>query len=198
MKDYVFDKIRTLGFYGVMHYGEEHRFNDDIFNTKDNLYKYRISKIQIFLGEKDLIYGLQTFFKNSKGEEIAGARGFDINIINLKKLIIKTLEIKPNDFLCKLNVWVGDDYITKLRFCTKKGKELIVGNDDGEDKIISVLNDNKDHIILSLFGAYRNYLDIISCKYMPLIDYLEPLQGYIELKKKLKYEDFKRKTLEKS
>ena len=50
---------------------------------------------------------------------------------------------------------MGDDDIRKLKLGTKKGKELIVGLDDGEDRIISSINSNKDNIILSLSGGYR-------------------------------------------
>ena len=194
MKERVADKIKSIGVYGVMHYGETQRFYDDNFSTKENLYQYRISKIKVFLGEKDLILGLQTFYKNLKGEEVAGAMGKDKDV---KELDIKTLEIAPNDFLCNLNIWTGDDYITKLKFGTKKGKELIVGTEGGDDKIISVINNNKDHIILSLFGGYRKSLELLSCKYVPIIDYLGPTMGYFELKRKLKHEDFKKKTTEK-
>ena len=193
MKDRVVNKIKSIGVYGVLHYNETLRFNDDQFSEKENIYQYRISKIKVFLGEKDLILGLQTFYKNMKGEEIAGAEGRDKNI---KELDIKTLEIAPNDFLCNLRIFVGDDYITKLKFGTKKGKELEVGTDDGEDRIISVINDNKDHIILSLFGGYRKSLELLSCKYLPIKEYLGPTIGYFELKKKLKHEDFKKKIEE--
>ena len=92
---------------------------------------------------------------------------------------------------------MGDDDIRKLKLGTKKGKELIVGLDDGEDRIISSINSNKDNIILSLSGGYRKTLELVSCKYVPLTDYLGPTLGYFELKKKLKHEDFKKKVLEK-
>ena len=194
MKERVVSKIKQIGVYGILHYGETQRFDDDKFATKDNLYQYRISKIKIFLGENNCLLGFQTFYKNLKGQEIAGSEGRDKNI---KELDIKTLEIPANDFLCNLNVWVGDDDIRKLKLGTKKGKELIVGLDDGEDRIISSINSNKDNIILSLSGGYRKTLELVSCKYVPLTDYLGPTLGYFELKKKLKHEDFKKKVLEK-
>ena len=195
MKDRVVEKIKSIGLYGVIHYGETQRFYDYNFSTKENLYKYRISKIRVFMGEKNTILGLQTFFKNLSGEEIAGAEGRDKSV---KELDIKTLEIPANDFLCNLKIFVGDDFITKLIFITKKGKELAVGNDEGEDRIVSQINADKDKIILSLFGGYKkNMLQAISCKYLPITDYLGPTMGYFELKKKLKHEDFKQKILDK-
>ena len=58
MKDRVVEKIKSIGVYGVLHYEKTKRFYDDKFSTKENLYKYRISKIKVFLGEKDAILGL--------------------------------------------------------------------------------------------------------------------------------------------
>ena len=194
MKARVADKIKSIGVYGVYHYGETVRFNDDKFSTKDNLYQFRISKIKIFLGEKNLILGIQVVYKNLKGEEIIGAEGRDKNI---KELDIKILEIPANDFLCYLDIFVGDDYITKLVFETKKGKKLSVGVDEGDDKIISQLNEKKENIILSFFGGYRKSLELLSCKYVPINEYLGPTIGYFELKKKLKHEEFKQKVLSK-
>ena len=185
MKARVAEKIKSIAVYGVLHFGEETRFDDDKFSTKDNLYQYRISKIKIFLGEKNLILGIQVIYKNLKGEEIMGAEGRNKNI---KELDIQTLEIAPNDFLCYLDIFVGDDYITKLVFETKKGKRLSVGVDEGDDKIIRELNEKKDNIILSFFGGYRKSLEFLCCKYLPINEYLGPTMGYFELKKKLKHE----------
>ena len=113
-----------------------------------------------------------------------------------KELDIKILDIPPNDFLCNLNIWANDDYITKLRFGTKKGKELIVGIDCGEDKIISHINGNKNNIILSLFGGYRKNLEILGLKYIDIKEYLEATIGFFQLKKMLKHEDFKKKVMD--
>jgi hypothetical protein len=192
MKARVAEKVKATGVYGVLHYGETQRFYDDKFSSKDNLYQYRISKIKIFLGEKNLILGIQVVYKNLKGEEILGAEGRDKSI---KELDIKILEIPPNDFLCYLDIFVAEDYITKLVFETKKGKKLSVGTEDGEDKIISQLNEGKKNIILSFFGGYRKSLELLCCKYLPINEYLGPTTGYFELKKKLKHEDFKNKIL---
>ena len=51
-------------------------------------------------------------------------------------------------------------------------------------------------IILSLFGGYRKSLELLSCKYVPINEYLGPTMGYFELKKMLKHEDFKKKIME--
>ena len=75
-------------------------FNDSEYFTKDNLFKYRLSKIKFFIGEKngkELILGLQAFYINRIGEEISNNEARDKTI---KELYIKTLQIPPNDYIC--------------------------------------------------------------------------------------------------
>ena len=192
MKDKVIEEIKGIGVYGVLHYNETKRFCDEKYVEKENIYQYRMSKIKVFLNENGNIQGLQAFYKNLNGEEEAGAEGRDNTI---KEYDIQTLEIPANDFLCNIPIFVGVDYITKLKFVTKKGKELEVGTNDGEDRTCSILNENKDKIVLCLSGGYRDKLELISCKYIPIKKYLGPTSGFFELKKKLKNSDFK-KTVE--
>ena len=192
MKDKIFEEIKGIGTYGILHYNETKRFYDEKYAEKQNIYQYRMSKIKVFLNENGNILGLQAFYKNLNGEEEAGAEGRDNTI---KEYDIKILEIPANDFLCNIHIFVGTDYITKLKFVTKKGKELEVGTDDGEDRTCSQLNGDKDKIVLCLSGGYRDKLELISCKYIPIKKYLGPTSGFFELKKKLKNSDFK-KTVE--
>ena len=192
MKDKIIEEIKGIGVYGVLHYNETKRFYDEKYAEKENIYQYRMSKIKVYLNESGNILGLQAFYKNLNGEEEAGAEGRDNTI---KEYDIQTLEIPANDFLCNIHIFVGTDYITKLKFVTKKGKELEVGTNDGEDRTCSILNENKDKIVLCLSGGYRDKLELISCKYIPIKKYLGPTSGFFELKKKLKNSDFK-KTVE--
>ena len=67
------------------------------------------------------------------------------------------MEIPDNDFLFYVNIYVLNYFITKLIFVTKKGRELIVGNEEGEEKF---------NIILGFMGGYRNCLELISCTYI--------------------------------
>ena len=185
-------KIESIGLYGTIHYGITQRFYDGEFSKKENLYKYKISKIKVYLGENNNILGIQTIFRNSKREEVAGVEGRDqtANVIDTK-----IMEIEQYDFLSKLKIFVEDDYITKLVFITNKGKELSVGTEEGEDRIVSSLN-NSTNIILSFFGGYsQNHLQAISCRYMHISDYLAPINKYVELKKKISNESFKQKIL---
>ena len=189
MKDKIFEEIKGIGTYGILHYNETKRFYDEKYAEKQNIYQYRMSKIKVFLNENGNILGLQAFYKNLNGEEEAGAEGRDNTI---KEYDIKILEIPANDFLCNIHIFVGTDYITKLKFVTKKGKELEVGTDDGEDRTCSQLNGDKDKIVLCLSGGYRDKLELISCKYIPFNKYLGPTRGFFELRIKLKKDEFKK------
>ena len=137
MKDKIIDEIKGIGVYGVLHYNETKRFYDEKYVEKENIYQYRISKIKVFLNENGNILGLQAFYKNLNGEEEAGAEGRDNTI---KEYDIQTLEIPANDFLCNIHIFVGVDYITKLKFVTKKGKELEVGTNEFFNRNIFATN----------------------------------------------------------
>ena len=192
MKEKDFTKIERIGLHGVILYGITQRFYDDEFSKKENLYKYKISRIKVYLGENNNILGIQTIFRNSKREEVAGVEGRDQTA---KVIDTKILEIEQYDFLSKFKIFVGNDYITKLVFITNKGKELSVGTEEGEEKIVDSLNNNTN-IILSFFGGYcQNHLQAIGCRYMNISDYLAPINKHVELKKKISNESFKQKIL---
>ena len=186
MKERIIDKIKYIPQYGNILRKKTKFFNDCKFIEKENLYKYRLSKISIFKGENNSILGIQSFYSNMQNEEIAGEKIF-INSILLDTI---NFEIPPNDFLCNINLCVGDDYITKIKFGTQKGKEIEVG-EGGEFKKISCLNKTKDNIILILYGGYTNQFQSIGCKYINKNDYFGNVYGYFELRKKLKNENFK-------
>ena len=188
MKDEIFKEIGRIGIFGVIDYYETKRFDDKNFASKENIYQYRISKIKVYLNKNGNILGLQAFYNNLNGEEVAGNEGRDNSI---KEYATKTLEIPSNDFLCNMHIFGGDDYITKLKFVTKKGKELVVGTDEGKYKPVEILNKNKDKVILYLYGGYNDKLQAISCKYLPCNKYLRPTLGFFELRKKLKNKNFK-------
>ena len=189
MKEKIIEKIKYIPIIGYVPLKELKKFDDNKFSQKENIYQYRLSKIKIFKGENNSIIGIHSFFKNSKNEEIPGEEGYNKEANILETI---TLEITPNDYLSNMNVWLDDDYhITKLKFGTKKGKELIVG-DGGEEKIISCLNKDNKNIILCLYGGYKEQLLCISCRYINNKDYFGYINGYFELKIKLKNETFKK------
>ena len=190
MKEKISEKIKSIGLCGIMHYNETKLYNDFKFASLEYLYKYRLSKIKIFLDENDIILGFQAFYKNSKNEELPGEEVYNHSI---KEKEIKTFEIPGNDYLCNLNVWVGDDHITKLKFATKKGKEIVVGINKGEDISINIINVNTKNIILCLTGGYQKRLELIGCRYLNIDEYFLNSNGFFELHKKLKHEDYKEK-----
>jgi len=191
MKEKIFDEIKQTAFFGTVFPDEIKRFDDKDYFSKENLFQNRLSKIKVFVGDKngkELILGLQTFYTNVNGKETANEEARDKSE---KELDIKILEIPPNDYICNFDLRRGDDRITQLKFTTKKGKEFIVGSDEGEEMKVDFINDNKDYMILYLFGGYRKCLECIAAGYIPLKSYLGGTMGYFELKRKVKDEKFK-------
>ena len=192
MKKKILDDIKNIAFFGTVYPDEIKRFDDSHYFNEENLFHYRLSKIKAFIGEKngkELILGLQTFYTDLNGKEIANAEARDKAE---KELDIKVLEIAPNDYICHFYIRAGDDRITQLKFVTRKGKEFIIGSDEGEDKVVEYINDNNDFIVLYFFGGYRKCLEAISAGYIPLKSYLGNTAGYFQLKRKMKEESFRK------
>ena len=190
MKEKIFKDIKCTDYYGILYPEQTKRFNDSKYFTKENLFKYRLSKIKFFLGEKngkESILGLQTFYTNANGKEIANNEERDKEE---KELDIKIFEIPANDYICNFFLKTGDDCITQIKLQTKKGKTFIVGINEGEDKLID-FKDDKDNVILYFFGGYRKCLEVLAVGYIPIKSYLGYTRGYFELKIKLKDKKFK-------
>ena len=191
MKERIISKIKSIPFYGIYDYTLTKKLFDDNFSSKENAFQYSISKIQIYLGEKNKILGIQTFYKDLKRNEFPGQLIFNKS---LKELKIFQFDIPPNDFLCYMNIYkIDSEGIKRLKFATKKGKEFEVG-EGGEDAKISGLNDNKKNIILSISGGYSSQLDLINCRYINMNDYFGNILGYFELRIKMKNEEFRNKV----
>ena len=191
MKEHILEKIKSIPFYGICDFNLTKKLYDDNFSSKENAFQYRLSKIHFYIGEKNKILGIQSFYKNLKRIEFPGKLIFNESI---KELKILQFEIPPNDFLCYMNIYKTDsEGIKRLKFETKKGKEIEVG-EGGEDSKISNLNDKKENVILSISGGYSTQLDIISCRYIKMNDYFGNILGYFELRIKLKNEVFKKKV----
>ena len=191
MKVKIFNEIEETAFFGTVFNEETKFFKDSNYFSLENLFKYKLSKIKFFLGEKngkELILGLQTFYTTSNGKEIANEEYRDKNE---KELNIKTLKIHPGDYICNFELRRGDDRITQIKFTTKKGIEFVVGSDEGEEMKVDFINDNKDFVILYLHGGYRKCLECISAGYIPVKSYLGDTLGYFELKMRVKDEKFK-------
>lgn len=192
------EEIRDTPFFGVVYPEEIKRFDDKKYCNKENLFQNRLSQIKFFVGEKngkETILGLQTYYTNVNGKEIANEEARDKTE---KEIDIKILKIPSNDYIRNFFLWVGDDRITKIKLVTKKGTVLQVGSDEGEEKIIDDLNGNdKDFIILYFFGGYRKCLEAIAAGFIPLKTYLGTTRGYFELKRKIKDPKFMKALQEK-
>ena len=195
--DEIADKIKLTAFFGtIFPNAEQKRFDDTNYFNRENIFHYRLSKIRFFLGEKDnkpVIQGLQTYFKDFYGKEFVSEEARDATE---KELDIKDLDIPSNDFICNFHLRIGNERVTQIKLKTIKGKEFVVGSDEGEEKIVDHINDNKDHMILFFFGAYRKCLEAIAAGYIKIKIYLAPTIGFFELRKKYKNKFFKQKIEE--
>ena len=186
MKESIAEKIKATPLIGIINFNQTKRFYDDNFSTKENMFQFSLSKILIFIGEKNKILGIRSFYKNLKKEEKEGQIGYNdaLKVINIIKF-----EIPSNDHLCCLYIFTSDKGIEQLKFLTKKGKELTVG-EGGQNIIKNYIND-KENIILSISGGYSDQLDILRFRYIKISDYFGHTLGYFELRIKMKNEKFK-------
>ena len=150
--DEISDKIRCTAFFGtIFPNAEQKRFDDTNYFNRENIFHYRLSKIRFFLGEKDnrpIILGLQTFFKDFYGKEFISEEARDDSE---KEIDIKDLDIPSNDYICNFHLRVGSERITQIRLKTIKGKEFIVGSDEGDEKVLDYINDTNEYMILFFF-----------------------------------------------
>ena len=186
MKESIAEKIKATPLIGIINFNQTKRFYDDNFSTKENMFQFSLSKILIFIGEKNKILGIRSFYKNLKKEEKEGQIGYNdaLKVINIIKF-----EIPSNDYLCCLYIFTSDKGIEQLKFLTKKGKELTVA-EGGQNIIKNYIND-KENIILSISGGYSDQLDVLRFKYIKISDYFGHTLGYFELRIKMKNEKFK-------
>jgi len=186
MKESIAEKIKATPLIGIINFNQTKRFYDDNFSTKENMFQFSLSKILIFIGEKNKILGIRSFYKNLKKEEKEGQIGYNdaLKVINIIKF-----EIPSNDHLCCLYIFTSDKGIEQLKFLTKKGKELTVA-EGGQNIIKNYIND-KENIILSISGGYSDQLDVLRFKYIKISDYFGHTLGYFELRIKMKNEKFK-------
>ena len=191
MVDKIIEHISNTSIFGVIYPDEIKRFDDSHYASKEKLFQYRLSEIKFFLGErngKESILGLQTTYTKITGEKIVNEEARDKVE---KELDIKIFEIPSNDYICNFFLKVGDDRITQIKLVTKKGKEFVVGCEEGEERIVDFINNNKNYMILAFFGGYRKVLEALGAYYIPIKEYLGNSRGYFELKRKMKKKDFK-------
>ena len=189
MSNYLIKKIKKTLFYGTVKEGETRRFDEINYFNNENFYEYRLSKIKIFLGNKDgreLLLGIQTFYTNTKGKEFANEENRDSFT---KVSEIKEFEIPKNDYITNFYLRTEDSKINQIKLITKKGKEFIAGSSFGIERI-ERMNEDKNNRVLYFYGGYRKNLEALGVGYIPVRFYASKILGYLFLRKKLKIKKF--------
>lgn len=168
------------------------------FNDKEFLQhflNYKLQKIKIWYGnkgDKTVIGGIQTFYKNKFTGEIktSGENKGTEGIENVDEL-----EINSNEFIIKQFIRF-DTEIVQLGYETNKGNKILVGTDSVGEDMTNALSDINDgnHIIVTIHGNYRNCLEGIGCGFINKKEYILSLYiGYFQLRYKIKKnEEFKK------
>ena len=181
----IFDKILYTHEYGTF-FADAKIFDGCNFYTKENILNYRLSKIKFFVKNKDskeIILGLQTTYIDNEGKEICIEESRDKTE---KEFEIRTLEIPLNDYICHFFVKLDFNCVlSQIKLITNKGREIIVGNEEGEERFVH-LNNNKDYMVLGFSGGYRKCLEAFGVFYIKFEDYFGNIRGFFELRKKLK------------
>ena len=138
-------------------------FDDD--NEENSLIKNKIINIIIYtkiIDEKKEIIGLQYKVRNlynGKDKIISHkcSEEFDDK---------QELEIKSNEYLKELILRFPIDgkNITQLGFLTSKNNKILVGEDNGELKIINM--NKRNNIILGFYGYLKQNLNSFGCYYV--------------------------------
>ena len=172
-------------------------FWDD--NTDENfLIKSKITQIKIHSGEyngKYVILGISLTFKNlvNNEEKIVNHIGSG------KALEIQSLDIKENEYVTNFYIRFLDneEYISQLGFSTNKNRRILVGVDEGDDKIIEY-NDGS-HIIIGSFGHFDQIMNGIGIYFIKKTDFMKELLFGIFIVRYLikKKKEFKKKWDEK-
>ena len=79
---------------------------------------------------------------------------------------------------------------------TKRKRMIVVGSEEGEEKVIDYLNNNTNFIVLGFIGYYRKCLEAIRALYIPVNDYYILIRGYFELNRKIRDKNFKNNIIE--
>ena len=195
-KKKIVKQIKKTIFYGRIIPMETKRFDDSELFGPDNMFENKLSKVNIFLGKnkdnKEIILGIQTFYLNISGEVIERKQAKDEH---QKIFEIKSLEIPSNDYITNFYLGVKDDIIIQIELITKRGRKLVVGNEECERRK-EPLNDSHDNMVIYFYGGYRKSLEALSVGYIPTLSYYKYLSmGYFMLNKKLKDPKYKDQVL---
>jgi len=163
--------IKYSGIYGEI--TTESKCWDDFEDIGEKqMLNLKITKIKIYSGKfnnKDVIFGVGFTYRNTlNGEEkVVEHKGSD-EFLDIKELIIK-----PDEYLTDFHIRFsnGAEYISQLGFATNKQNSLIVGPEEGEDKIIK--SNGGENIIVGTFGRANKKLDATGVLFINKKDYFK-------------------------
>jgi len=196
------DKYNSTPVYGFIPRDKTRFCDADLFG--DDLWKYAtLRKIKVWYGSpksgdenvKDkVVLGIQAVYQDivsgnkTTTEQHCGDLGKD-------DIESKELELKENDFFAKFNIDF-DTAITHLKFTTRNGEILEVGNEKEETKRTVLLNEEKEpQMVQSFTGYFNTYgLRALGCKYISKKDYiLINLMGVLRLRHVFKINEKEKK-----
>lgn len=196
------DKYNSTPVYGFIPRDKTRFCDADLFG--DDLWKYAtLRKIKVWYGSpksgdenvKDkVVLGIQAVYQDivsgskTTTEQHCGDLGKD-------DIESKELELKENDYFAKFNVDF-DTAITHLKFTTRNGEILEVGNEKEETKRTVLLNEEKEpQMVQSFTGYFNTYgLRALGCKYISKKDYiLINLMGVLRLRHVFKINEKEKK-----
>lgn len=186
--------LKYAGKYGSI-FTNDISFNHNKELGKNYLY-YKPEKIIIWTGDKNedkVIAGIEITYRNildgtrKKCQKNCGKK------IKDKYAYI----IKPTEYLVKVRIWMGNDFLYKIILKTNKGNEFEVGKNKGEEIFVDDLDGN--NILMSFIGNYDTYLTALGFQYIEKKKYLDILFiGYFQLKALLKKEEKRKEILQKA
>ena len=196
------DKYNSTPVYGFIPRDKTRFCDADLFG--DDLWKYAtLRKIKVWYGSpksgdenvKDkVVLGIQAVYQDivsgskTTTEQHCGDLGKD-------DIESKELELTENDFFAKFNIDF-DTAITHLKFTTRNGEILEVGNEKEETKRTVLLNEEKEpQMVQSFTGYFNTYgLRALGCKYISKKDYiLINLMGVLRLRHVFKINEKEKK-----
>lgn len=145
--------------YGMIETHKSQRFNDmKLFTSKSYLFT-KLTKVTVWYGstsdksdknKRKVVLGIEAEYKLLKNKSNRNVKNILSNDIIVKEIKLKN----SSDFFTKL-LFCVEDVITYIKFVTKKGNVLELGNfDENTSKEISLNNDNDPSIIQTLHGYY--------------------------------------------
>ena len=149
--------IKYSGNYGGITY--ESKFWDDFEDYGEKkLLNSKIIKVRIYSGkfyDKDAIFGIGFTYKDlTNGKEIVVDHKGSDDFIDVQDFVIK-----QDEYLTDFHIRYKPEaeYISQLGYTTNKGKLILIGSEEGEDKNIPL--NGGENTIIGTFGCFNKRLD---------------------------------------